>query len=271
MASIIKFDNSNHWYTKDGEPKHDADLRVARKLGLYRSVTSIDKDVFPNHFLQQWKMNELAGACANNPRMPHESIEDYANRAYQLSLEKASTAAEFGKGLHDCMDGYPQMPLLPDYLPWYLEFVKWYDGNIIQTIASETVVLDHDIGVAGRLDRIVVHKTLGRCIIDYKTQNVKTDDKDRKKPAFYDAWGRQLGFYAVCDAKERHQFPSIPQCLSLVLDSNTPSPPYEKVWEPAEIIELYKHFVAGAWLYHSQKKFWPTGSKWEISDIPMPI
>lgn len=270
MAGLIKFQDGAHWYTKEGKPSHDSTLREARKFGLYKSVTSIDKEVFPNHFLEKWKMNELAEACANNPRMPHESIEDYANRAYQISLEKAIVAADFGKGLHDCMDGYPQMPLLPDYLPWYLEFVKWYDENITDTIASEKVVLDHDIGVAGRLDRVVIHKTLARTIIDYKTQRVKVDDKQRKKPAFYDSWGRQLAFYAVCDAKEQGLFPSIPACLSVVLDSQVAGPPYIKVWEPAEIKALYSHFVAGSWIYHSQKGYWPRG-QWTIANTPIPV
>ncbi len=271
MASLIKFNDSAHFYTKDGEPSHGSTLREARKLGLYRSVTSIDKDQFTNSFLEKWKLNELADACANNYRMPHESIEEYANRCYEISVEKARVAADFGKKLHDCFDRYPLEPSDPALYPWFVEFDKWYKENILETVASEKVMLDHDIGVAGRMDKIVIHKTLGRCVLDYKTQGVKSDEKGRKKPAFYDSWGRQLAFYDVCDAKQEGHFPAISAALSLVVDSGAPTPPYIKEWSQDELKASYRQFVVAAWAYYDKKDYWPI-PRWEPAmPFAMPI
>ncbi len=269
--SLIKFSDNAHWYRPDGQEAHDATLREARKQNLYRSVTTIDKDVFPNHFLDKWKMDELAEACANNARMPHENVEEYANRCYEISLTKARDAANFGKALHTCMDKYPAVPADPELLPWFLEFDKWYKENVIETVASEKVMLDHQLGVAGRCDKIIIHKTLGRCLLDYKTQGVKKDEKGRKKPAFYDAWCRQLSFYDVCDAKDNGLFPAISGCISLVIDSGEPGPLFVKEWAQDEIKGHYRRFVAGSWIYYSQKNYWPVG-RWDLNpSFPMPI
>lgn len=265
----IKFDNSSHWYSPDGEPQHDADLRVARKKGLYGSVTSIDKDTFPNHFLEQWKMTQLIQACVDNQRMPHEDVDQYAQRIYDISNNKARAAAEFGKEIHDAVDNYPNVP--PAHLlPWFSKFCEFYEANIERKIASEVVLLDHDICVAGRGDFIGIGKGLfnGKIVLDWKSQDVKTDKKGRKTPNFYDSWVRQLGFYAVADAKGSGEFPFIPQCASVIIDSNEGGEIYHKLWPHDEVIKAYENFVAGAWLWCRKRDYWPNGLPWNIEDVP---
>ncbi len=265
----IKFDQSAHWYSRDGTPQHDADLRVARKQGLYGSVTSIDKDSFPNPFLEQWKMTQLVQACVDNQRMPHEDVDQYAQRIYDISNNKARNAADFGKEIHDAVDRYPEIPA-PHLLPWFDKFKIFYEANIQEKIASEVVLLDHDIGVAGRTDFIGVGVgwVAGKVIIDWKTQDVKTDKKGRKTPAFYDSWARQLGLYAVGDAKANLDFPFIPRCMSVIIDSNEGGEVYSKLWDHKDIVEAYEDFVAGAWLWSRKRDYWPTGGPWSIGDIP---
>ena len=83
----VKTSASGHWYqcrAGDAKPQHDADLRVARKEFLYPSVTSIDKDSFVNPGLDRWKMNEVLSAAAETYKQPHESVEDYCQRIYDL-------------------------------------------------------------------------------------------------------------------------------------------------------------------------------------------
>ncbi len=266
---LIKFDNSAHWYDRNGEPMHDADLRVARKNGLYGSVTSIDKDSFPNLFLDRWKMEQLVKACVENQRQPHEDVEQYAQRIYDISGNKARTAAEFGKEIHDAVDHYPN-PAPSHLTPWFDEFAKFYQANISDKIASEKVLLDHDIGVAGRTDFIGTGLgwIAGRVVIDWKTQDVKIDKKGRKTPNFYDSWRRQLAFYAVADAKETGAFPFIPHCLSLIIDSNKGGLVYHKLWTHEESVKAYEEFVAGAWLWCRKRDYWPNGGEWKINDIP---
>lgn len=266
---IIKFDQSAHWYNQEGQPQHDATLREARKEGLYGSVTSIDKDSFPNPFLERWKMEQLVQACVDHQRMPHESVEQYAQRIYDISNNKARTAADFGKRIHDAIDHYPE-PCEPDVQPWYSKFSAFYEANFRGKIASEAVVLDHDIGVAGRMDYVgyglgVIN---GKVIADWKSQDVKVDKKGKKTPNFYDSWARQLGFYAVADSKANLEFPFIPHCLSVIIDSNEGGEVYFKHWSHEEIVKAYEDFVAGAWLWCRKRDYWPNGAQWEIGDIP---
>jgi hypothetical protein len=275
---LIKFESGAHWYNRDdGSPKHDADLRVARKAFLYPSVTTIDKDVFKNDFLDRWKMNELALAAAENFRQPHESIESYANRIYEASLHKTLKASNFGKQIHSAIEEYPKYPEDPTLHPWIDKFGGWFENNLGDTSFREKVFVDHDLGVAGCCDfgGYGAGPLLGkRVLCDWKSQNVKKDDKGRKKPAYYDSWTRQLAFYAVCDAKEQGAFPNeIPTCVSVVIDSNEADDPFVKVWHRDEVMDAYRDFVAGSYLWFSKRSFWPQlGGPLKLNpSVPMPI
>jgi hypothetical protein len=269
MGNLIKFDNSAHWYDRAGNPQHDADLRVARKSGLYGSVTSIDKDSFPNLFLDRWKMEQLVKACVETPRMPHEDEEQYAQRVYDISNTKARVAAAFGKEIHGAVEKYPNPPK-PHLQKWYDSFSGFYQANIVEKIATEKVLLDHDIGVAGTADFIGVGSgwLAGLVVADWKTQDVKVDKKGKKTPNFYDSWTRQLGVYAVAYAKETGAFPFIPHCLSVIIDSNDDAGIYYKHWPHAGVVAAYEDFVAGAWLWCRKRNYWPNGNPWRIQDIP---
>ncbi len=270
MAGIIKFSNGSHWYARNGTPQHDADLRVARKSGLYPSVTSVDKDVFPNLFLERWKLEQLVKACVDNPRMMHETVEWYANRVHDISNTKARVAAEFGKEIHDAVETYPE-PCDPKLSPWVTNFADWYNTFVSRPIHAEKVLLDHDIGVAGRTDFIGDGiGSVGRIVCDWKTQDVKVDDKGRKKPNFYDSWQRQLSLYAVADAKETGMFPVVPTCVSVIIDSNPEAGIYAKVWTNDEMVDAYEEFVAGTWLWCRKRGYWANGSQWAINSIPLP-
>lgn len=260
----IKFDNSCHWYScrdQAPSPQHDADLRVARKCNLYPSVTTIIKDEFKNDFLERWKTNELLVAAAGTFKQPHENDDQYCQRIYDLSMEKATTAANFGKELHDAIEHYPQLPLNTSLSGWIDRFGGWYELNVERPIRREAILYDHDLGVAGRCDFIGQGKGQfegKRILPDWKTQGVKRDDKGRKKPMFYESWPRQLAFYAVCDAKETGTFPQeIPVCISVILDSTEPDEPFIKVWSQEEILSAYEDFTLAAYRWFKRKKYWP--------------
>lgn len=268
----IKFQEGTHYYTKQGEPRHEAGLREARKEFLYPSPTTIIKSEFTNPALDRYKTIQLLEAASSNYRQPHESIEQYEQRLYDLSLEHAKTAADFGKDIHDAIEHYPQLPLDPALHPWINKFGEWYQANGIATIATEKIVLDHDLGVAGRLDRVVTMG--GRVIIpDIKTQGIKPPKAGKKKPAYYDSWPIQLSFYAVAYAKETQTFPSIPECMSVVMDSTEASEPYVKIWPKEEILYSYQRFVNACWGWFSSRGYWPV-AEWgppTYPQIPMPL
>ena len=269
---MIKFESNAHWYTKVGEPQHDADLRDARKEKLLPSVTTIDKDVFKNDFLDRWKMNELVRVACESFKQLHESDEDYANRIYELSLTKAREAAAFGKEVHDAIEHFPQMPLDSRLHPWLDRFGVWFSSYVAEIVGREQVLVDYDLGIAGRLDTVAITRVGGRiAILDYKTQDIKKTEKGKKKPAFYESWPRQLAFYAVAYAKKNGTFPQdIPKCVSVILDSNEPDDPFVKEWEDEVIMASYHDFVVGAWLWFRKRNFWPIG-EWTVSpSISMP-
>lgn len=263
MGQYIKFgEPSQHWYLPDGTARHNVDLRVARKEILFPSCTSVEKDIFTNPGLDRWKQNELVAACLENPRQPHESPEDYATRVYELSLMKSVTASDFGNEIHDAIDKYPETPKAK-LIPWIDRFRPWYEANVAEDIGKELTYIDPEIGVAGRTDRVIMHKLYGRSICDWKTQGIKPDKKGRRAPLYYPSWLRQLAFYASCDAKESGIWPDFPTCISLVIDSNEVSDPYMKVWDKQDVAAAYKAFVVGVWMWCDKRDYWPVG-KWDL-------
>lgn len=265
---ILNVEGGSHWYSRDAQPKHDADLRVARKENLYSSCTTIDKGAFPNQFLERWKLEQLAAAAFDSPPQPHEvDKEAYMKRIWELAMLKSTNAIDFGHQLHDAIEHYPQMPLDTKIHPWLEKFSKWYEG--IETIDSEHILLDHDIGVAGRCDRRAKCKGV-RTIYDWKTQDVKKNPKGIKKPVFYDSWRRQLAFYSVADAKEIGMFPKLTKTVSVIMDSNEPDDPFVREWTDEEMLDAYDEFVAGAWLWFHERDYWPVGP-WSLTPtIVMP-
>ncbi len=260
----IKIQSSAHWYTKDGETSHDSDLRDARKRLLYTSVTSVDKDMFTNPALDRYKAEQLTKAAFENPRQPHEDIDDYSQRIYLVSLEHAKAAANKGVAIHTAIDGiYEIAP--PEIEPFIAGTRKWFNENIVSIVSSEKVVLDHDISVAGRMDKRVIHRKYGLCTLDYKSQGIKTVKGKKNKPGFYDSFARQLAFYAAGEAKSEGSYPKLDTCISLVIDSIDPSAPYENVWTHDEILSAYQDFVIAAWGWHKKRNFWPN-RPWDLCE-----
>lgn len=269
MSGPIKSSDGAHWYEASGQPRYEADLRTARKEGLFVSPTTLESKQWKNPFLDMWKINQLAIAAYENPRQAHDELDTYCKRIHEISMEKASNAASFGTKIHDAIEKYPTPPSF-DVAPWYDKYGIWHESRIQSTIATESVVADRRIGVAGKVDRRVILIDGMRAIIDYKTQDVKVDDKGRKKPAFYPAFGRQLSFYAVADAIECGMYPSLPVCISLVIDSNENGDVYEKEYEDSYIRDCYINFVTMSWLWfrggNERKPFWPVG-EWQPNEI----
>ncbi len=259
---LVKFADGAHWYQcRNGEatPEHEADLRRARKEFLYASPTSIDKDVRKNHGLERYKTNELLCAAADNPRQPHESREDYAKRIFDLSLEHAKGAAEKGKMVHAVIDAHPK-PCAPESIGWWNQYDLWSKENVLEVLESESILLDHDIGVAGRTDRVINHRTLGITVIDYKTQEPSFLASGKKKFMVYDTWARQLAFYGAAYAKKIGLFPTMPRCLSLVMDSkecNSPNDMLVREWTQMEIADAYYDFVCDAHRFYRSRDYWP--------------
>ena len=260
MAPLINYGETSHWYTRDGSPKHDADLRVARKQLLYPSTTTVDKAVFRNPFLEKWFQEQILIAAGENPKQPHETGKDYAQRVYDLAMEYTRNAAMFGNRIHEMVEKYPSAPKDTDLNPWFTSFSAWFQASGITPIQQEKTVVCHQIGIAGRMD--LIGSRAGTMVAaDWKSQNVKVNDKGKKTPAFYDSWVRQLAFYGSTEARQDGQWTVFPACLSVVIDSNPEAGIYAKWWTAEEVKEAYRSFIHGAWMFFDSKGYWPVG-KW---------
>ncbi len=256
---FVKEETSSHWYhvALDGTvtARHDADLRVARKEKLYASPTTVEKDVRANLVLARWIKNQVAKAFVNNPRLPGEFDDAYASRILTIADSVRDEAAIKGTALHDAIETGGTSDI--NLAPFYEAYLPWHEENIDLSIGSEVKMADDKIGVAGTVDRIVMHKKHGLCILDYKTQKVKEG-----KPGFYESFPRQLSFYAGAYHRKHGVLPRI---MSVVIDSQVPTRPYDKLYTPEEQQAAYNEFLCHVFLWCSSKGkdgYWPVG-KWQ--------
>jgi hypothetical protein len=254
--------SSRHWYVKsqtgDIEESYGLGIRDARKLKAFISPTSLMQEVRATPFqLVRWQRKQLAVACINNPKIASETEDEYYERVNSLSYSISESAANFGSSIHDMAEKYPARPPSSILMPWYHEFVSWHDSHIAQDWANEMKVLDSDLGVAGKLDRLVVLKEgNSHAVVDFKTQSIK----DR---VYYgESWPKQLSFYAnaVRKMKSLHENPV---CLSVIIDSNSPSKFITKRWSTEEINEAYVDFIIETWLWSKDNSHWPVG-RWDL-------
>lgn len=273
--SKFKVESASHWYQVVGgviKPAYNSTLKDARKQGLFISPTSIEKDIRANPVLAIWLKNQILKAAADDSRQPHESVEEWCQRIIEKSNEVTSTAAEFGTKVHKGIEEYllqGEFANSNEVSPWVSQFASWAQTQGLSMMYSELCVALPHMGVAGRTDFIGTMNSVKKensyepdiVVADFKTQNVK----EGKGPAFYDSWARQLAAYAY-GAAYTLNLPSIPRCMSIVIDSNKPSEPVVKLWTKEEIERAWMQFQTQAWLWFDDRQYWPCG-QWEVSPI----
>jgi len=250
------FEQSSHWYQLDAKgeltPQHDYDLSDARDHNAFPSITTILKER-ANFMLDEWKMNQIFDAVANNPKAADESEKQYKERITEISGKKSKDAAEFGTRLHDALDQYPQLPLEQDLRPYVEKFAPEYDKRIKSRIASEIMLYDPYTGVAGRTDLVADTYEYGIAIIDYKTSKFK-----KGKAVFYASYKVQLAFYAKC-YQMKMGLADTPAIINVGINSLEPDVPQWKVYTALEQKQAFAEYLAVAFLWFSTKKYWPTG------------
>lgn len=258
---FVKDFSSSHYYqlTEDGQvvPQYEATLREARKLNLFPSPTTIEKDIRANPTLGRWIKNEVAKAFVANPRFPGEDDEAYAARCLAVADSIAKDAAARGTAIHDAIEhGFTSDPIIRPFLEAYL---PWQDRNVKSIFGHEVMLCDKRIGVAGKTDMVVEHNEYGPTIIDIKTMKFRDG-----KPSFWDSYPRQVSFYAEA---WRQKHGELPRIMIVGIDSQNPSPPQEKLYTMEEQAMAHKSFLCQSWLWFSSKPmggFWPVG-RWEPS------
>lgn len=253
---LVRPKSNAHWYEADGTPRHTVigskgveratTLRDARQLNLFPSVTSI-LGVLAKPGLEAWKQEQAILAAITLPRVAGEGDDAFAARVVRDMDAQVERACDFGTRIHlgiECANaGRPKLAA-PETDPWIEHYETWRIANIVRVVSTEQSVVSN--GYAGRYDMLAEHQEHGLCLVDFKTQNVK-----KGKPTFYETWGWQLAAY-------RRALGMKCQCLSLVIDSNTPSAPVEKLWSEEELIDGLEIFAAAVRIWQRQRGYVPT-------------
>ena len=254
------FAQSGHWYTvTDGTiaSAHDLDLRSAREVNAYPSITTVLKER-ANGALDTWKQDQLFQAMVAHP-YKGDDLENYKKFISDLASKKGTDAADFGTRLHDALDIFPQMTIDQDLAPYIEAFAPAYHDMVSERVSSEIMLADEDVGVAGRTDLVAVTKEHGLAIIDYKTSKFRNG-----KASFLDSYKIQLAFYAKCYQKQ-FGLKKPPRIINCGINSEQPMMPQWKVYTVEEQEQAYKEFLCIAYLWFSTKKYWPLNDKvWKI-------
>ena len=223
-----------HWYTISGLPAHtqpggkNTTLRHAREQNLMPSVTSIIGQLDKPQ-LSKWKEDKFITASFDNPPFEGESVQDYKGRIHQIIKDEQTGILDFGtkvhKAIEDVNNGTFDESKDPELFPFVEPFIRWSMSRIRKAKKAEMIVVNPKYGYGGTVDLLCVLRNEARpvTIIDFKTQNVK-----KGKVNFYESWVYQLAAYSKC-------FKTVPQGMSLVINSNEPSPCVEKIWSTKEI------------------------------------
>ena len=246
-----------HWYRRNGEPMHTVlslkgeprptTLRDARKFGLLPSVTNV-LGVVAKPDLIDWKMEQAVLAALTLPRRENESLDDFARRVVEDSQSRGKMAADFGTAYHAAADQIARgIQIEPAGLvaPWLDHHRAWFKANCVRLLWTERTLVNHQHGYAGTADLLIEHQAYGLTLVDYKTQQVKSNN-----PRAYPSWCYQLAAY-------RRALGQPITCLNLIINSTEPGPPVEHVWTDEELAQAWTVFEAAQVIWRAEKSYDP--------------
>lgn len=200
---IVRASESQHWYTKSGEPAYSVKnkdghqrpttLRDARKLGLVPSVTTIIKCA-ASPGLEAWKLQQMMLAALTLPRAPEETEESFIGRIQSDSKEQAKAAAERGSEVHAALESFFETRHVTSkfsgaVLGTESQIVKVF-GNLEWSTEKS---FGHPLGFGGKVD---LHSSDGNgVVIDFKTKEFTSDQVEKVQG--YDEHLMQLAAYRV--------------------------------------------------------------------------
>lgn len=271
--TIKRAEPSAHWYNRDGTSCHtvkDAqgrdrptNLRDARKFGLFPSVSSI-KGIVASDTLNTWIVNQAILAALTLPRKEMETDQLFAERVVVDMEKQRNDAAAWGTRIHTAIENYVSAgafsPTDDAAAPYCAGFVRWFESNISEVIATEKTVVSQSLGYAGRADLFAVHRLFGLCVIDFKSKAIR----DGQKPV-YPEWGMQLAAYARAFGEGDHGAApaslngQMPTLISVVIDSAIPNAEaVVHVWENRA--ECLAGFLGALAVWKYLKNYEPTAA-----------
>lgn len=208
--SLVTPEGGSHWYDGAGNPVYTVPYADPKREGEYRSTTLRDArsmKLFPSTTnvlgvvarpgLEAWKQSQMILAALTLPRLPAESLDEFATRVVKDGQEEAKRAAEAGTLIHDAIETYLWGEVMPDgaLAPFIEGFAEWWWRQDLETECVEQCFCRPDLGYGGRVDWIG-NDGNRLVIIDWKTSATKPG----QRVGFYDEWAMQEASYAkgVC-------------------------------------------------------------------------
>jgi len=187
-----------HFYSKEGVPHFDVTPKKAQEMGLYYSVTEIQK-LEHNEGISQWKINTAIQCCANNGQEDGESFDDYKRRI-KRDMYGDSSSTQLGTDIHNAIErvlsrGVDLGDIEDRLIPYVTPAVNYFLGQEFELISVEKIVTNQKEGYAGTADMIAQSKNKQDFILDWKTTgNIPS------KP--YPGQVEQVSAYAVAEFGE---------------------------------------------------------------------
>lgn len=169
---------SSHWYDQQGAPVYEVPRRDglgmrpttladARKLNLVPSVTTI-LQCASKPGLEAWKARQILEAALTLPRLPTETLDDYATRVIEDSKQQGKKAAEKGTELHaaieDCIRVRQVSPLWLTHCEKLVDTLSQYGIDLFNGKAEHSFA--SPLGYGGKLDW---HND--EIVLDFKTKD----------------------------------------------------------------------------------------------------
>lgn len=281
---IVPRESASHWYFPDGTPIHEVpradgkgtrptNLRDARKLGLFPSVTNV-LGVIAKPALDAWKQEQAILAALTLPRNEGEPLDEFARRVVADMTGEVRTAADLGSSIHAAIEAYAQGGWVPEAREVAALFEparQWFDAQVETVHAVEIAVANGEWGYAGRVDMVATIKSTGRpTVVDFKTQKTRRDKEGRFKPILHDTWPLQLEAYRQALAS-RDRGLADAAIASVVIASTEPAPVEVKVWDDADKPAFFRAFLAARELWVWQRNYCPIADAPGEDEPPPPV
>lgn len=211
MAILTKpAGNSYHFYTREGQPKHQMPLADgsgmrpthmgdAKKLGLYPSVSSI-LGILAKPGLEKWKQNQVALASLRITKKGDETEKYFVGRVIEEAFKQVDDAADLGSRIHREIERFWShdwsKPFEPDpKLAVYVSpVINWMIAKDIHVENPEAVIINFEHGYAGTSDCPFRWKNgTGIGVIDYKSRKTTPGEEIEN----YDGQATQIAAYGA--------------------------------------------------------------------------
>lgn len=234
----------------DKTKMRNTDLRDARKLGLYPSVTNIIR-ILDKPLLTAWREEQMVMAALTLPHIEGETLDERARRVVRDAQSIVEDAAKRGKLLHTACEMYlihGEIAPHPMVEELFQPFPVWARENILDVEYTEKTIVG--VGYAGTLDLKAEVRNYGRRICDFKSRKPYNG-----KMGTYPEDGYQLAAYLEGDALTNKRADG---ALSILINSQEPSEPHVHAWDAAAMEHGWEVFKTMFKLWKLLKNYEPT-------------